>query len=67
MTRKKTPLLSASKPLFWPDRRQWPPSNDQGIDYIIPDLPPIYVLTNGTKVKGEWRVKKTTKKKQSDK
>lgn len=52
------------KPAFWPKRRAWPPTKNRRIVQVKEILPPIYILNDGTAVKGEWPIKKrtTTKK-----
>ncbi len=46
------------RPLFWPKRRKWPPTKNRVLVEIKETLPPIYILNDGTEVKGEWHNKK---------
>lgn len=57
-------FLTKKKPTFWPKRRKWPPTQNRSIVGMKETLPPIYILNDGTEVKGEWSLRiKTTKKK----
>lgn len=52
------------RPKYWPIYEEWPLENGLSILTVLESLPPIYILNNGTRVKGTLYHRRGINKKQ---
>jgi hypothetical protein len=43
------------KPIFWPSKEKWPLPEGVYIKSEIETLPPVYVLSDGKEIRGEYK------------